>query len=368
MGRTAIHNWEELLKEYLASKYVTKTDFAKAKGINPSLLRRNTTNWPNKGAGETKLKGQKVSKKNQSNVTQKDVTEKGNKKTESGKSNVTSKVTKKVTRKSNQKSIKKAAKKDKSKVKNYLAVVVKNEPEELTEKELLFCFNFVNVHQFNALQSYFKAYDCAYNTARVEGPRLLLKPAIRTEIQRLKKIKYQSIMVQADDLVEKNMRIAFSSITDFADFGQIEVPLISNGKPVMINRPAINMQTGQEEERKVPLTKVVNDVRFKESSEVDGSLIKSIKVGKDGSSIELLDPQKSMDWLEKYFQWNPMDRHKVDFDNKRLKLQEQELALKNKTGSAIQEAIVNAQAQVQTLAGLINQPQKNRDIGEFEKE
>jgi hypothetical protein len=42
MGRNALHNWEELLKEYLASQYVTKTDFAKAKGINPSLLRRNT--------------------------------------------------------------------------------------------------------------------------------------------------------------------------------------------------------------------------------------------------------------------------------------------------------------------------------------
>jgi len=48
MSRNAIYNWEELLKEYLASEYVTKTDFAKAKGINPSLLRRNTTAGPNK--------------------------------------------------------------------------------------------------------------------------------------------------------------------------------------------------------------------------------------------------------------------------------------------------------------------------------
>jgi RNA recognition motif-containing protein len=53
MGRTTIHNWEELLKEYLKSEYLNKTDFAKAKGINPSLLHRNSVNWPNKGKGET---------------------------------------------------------------------------------------------------------------------------------------------------------------------------------------------------------------------------------------------------------------------------------------------------------------------------
>ena len=80
-GRNAIHNWEELLKEYLASEYVTITDFAKAKGNYPSLLRRNSVNWPNKGKGETESKVNKSpkpdqdSKENKSNVTKK-VTEK----------------------------------------------------------------------------------------------------------------------------------------------------------------------------------------------------------------------------------------------------------------------------------------------------
>jgi hypothetical protein len=38
MGRIAKYNWEELLKEYLASEYQNKTEFAKAKDINPSLF------------------------------------------------------------------------------------------------------------------------------------------------------------------------------------------------------------------------------------------------------------------------------------------------------------------------------------------
>jgi len=319
LGRIAKHNWEELLEEYLKSEYQNKTDFAKAKGINPSLLRRNSVDWPSKSAG----KGVKVSKKNSSNVTKKDVTKESNTKTQKNKNRVTEKVTKKVI----QKGDKKAPKKNKSQIKDYLAVVTKNQTEELTEKELLFCFYFVNVHQFNATQSYLKAFECAYSTANVEGCKLLVKPRIRSEIERLKKIKYQSIMVQAEDLIEKHMKIAFASITDFARFGQTEVPIISGGKVLMIPRKVINGRTGKEEIRPEPATRVVNDLCFKESSEVDGSLIKSIKVGAQGSSIELYDSQKSMEWLERYFMWNPMDKHKVAFDNAKLKLEEEKVKI-----------------------------------------
>lgn len=84
MGRQAKYDWEELLKEYLASEYTSKTEFAKAKGINPSLFRRNTTDWSEKGREskesrriealkpkpKTKTKKQE-NPKSKSNVTQK---------------------------------------------------------------------------------------------------------------------------------------------------------------------------------------------------------------------------------------------------------------------------------------------------------
>jgi Phage terminase, small subunit len=325
MGRNAIHNWEELLKEYLASEYVTKTDFAKAKGINPSLLRRNTVNWPNKGICKPGPKAQvkdKVSKKNSNNVTKKDVTKQSNtinKKRVTDKSNDTKKVTEKVIKKKN----KKASKEAKVLIKNYL-----DKPkEQLTEKELLFCFYFVNKHQFNATKSYQEAFGCSYETANSEAYKLMVKPGIRAQIQRLKEIKYQSILVQADDLVEKYMRIAFSSITDFVEFGRVEVVIGT------IKRKVFNVTSGKEESIEFPLTKIVNDVRFKESSEVDGSIIKSIKNGRDGASIELLDPQKAMEWLERYFMWSPMDRHKVAFDKAKLKIEQEKVNIERETAN-----------------------------------
>lgn len=307
MGRSAKYNWEELLKEYLASEYQNKTEFAKAKGINPSLLRRNTTNWPNKGAGETKLKAQKVSKKNNSNVTKKESNTTNKKRV----TNVTKEKTKKKSRKVSENA--------KTVIKDFL-----DKPrEQLTEKELLFCFYFA--HSLNATQSYMKAYGCSYASAHANAFRLMAKDSIKAEIQRLKEIKYQSLMLNIDDLVEKHMRIAFSDITDFVEFGQVERPVMGAFGPIMIKRKVINGVTGQEEERPFPLTKIVNDVRFKESAEVDGSLIKSVKVGRDGASIELLDPTKSMEWLERYFMWNPMDKHKVAFDKAKLKLEEEKV-------------------------------------------
>jgi phage terminase small subunit len=199
--------------------------------------------------------------------------------------------------------------------------------EKLTEKEKLFCFNYVNVHRFNATQSYCNAYGCAYSTARVEGSKLLTNPDIRAEIIRLKKIKTQTIMFGIEDLVEKHMRIAFTSITDFVEFGQVEVPVMGAFGPLTIKRKVINEATGQEEERTFPLTKIVNDVRFKESFEVDGDLIHEVKTGKDGASIKLYDAQKSMDWLERYFEWNPMDKHKKQFDREKLRIERERLAL-----------------------------------------
>jgi phage terminase small subunit len=313
MGRNAKYDWEELLIEYLASEYVTKTDFAKAKGINPSLLRRNTVNWPNKGVCKPGPKAhikEKVTKKNNSNVTQKQGNT-INEKCVTEKSNDTKKVTEKVTKGKT----KKTSKETKTLIKNYL-----DKPkEQLTEKQLLFCFYFA--HSLNATQAYIKAFECSYESARRSASLLLTKPDIRAEIQRLKEIKYQSIMLNIEDLVEKNMRIFTAAVTDFVEFGRVDIPVMGPFGPIMIKQKVINGATGKEEEKPFPLLKTINDVRFKESSEVDGSIIKSIKNGRDGASIELLDPQKAMEWLERYFMWNPMDRHKVAFDNAKLKLE-----------------------------------------------
>ena len=76
MARKSKYDWEALFREYLKSEYTNKTAFAKAKGINPSFFRRNTTDLPEKGkevekAEKAKPKQNKVTAKKKSNVTPK---------------------------------------------------------------------------------------------------------------------------------------------------------------------------------------------------------------------------------------------------------------------------------------------------------
>ena len=73
------------------------------------------------------------------------------------------------------------------------------------------------------------------------------------------------------------------------EFGTEEVPVMAMYGPVQIK----DEETG---EKKI-LTKVVNTVRFKESDNIDGTLISEVKQGRDGASIKLLDKMKALQWI-----------------------------------------------------------------------
>jgi len=174
--------------------------------------------------------------------------------------------------------------------------------ENLTHEQRLFCIYYSK--SFNATQSYLKAYGCSYETANVEGSRHLVNPSIREEINRLKEIKRQQIVVGEEDMAEYHMRIAFADIGDYLTFGREEVPVMSAFGPVKDD-------DGNE------LTKEINTVKLKESNEVDTQLIQEVKQGKDGVSIKLADKQKSLEWLDKYFIMNPFDKHRINYDIKK---------------------------------------------------
>ena len=199
------------------------------------------------------------------------------------------------------------------------AVTIEDVSEDLTEKERLFCWRYI--HNFNATQAYLWAFNCAYSTAMVEGCKMLRKPNVKAEIARLKKLKFEALQISAEDIVERYMRIAFADMTDFVEFGRVEVPVMAAFGPIMIE----NEETGE----KVPLMKEVNDIRFKESHLVDGGLICQVKQGRDGASIKLEDRQKSLDWLANYFEMNPMDKHKRRYDEERLKIEREKLEKEN---------------------------------------
>ena len=199
--------------------------------------------------------------------------------------------------------------------------------ENLTHEQRLFCIYYSKI--FNAAQSYQKAYGCTYETAMVEGSRHLRNPKIKEEIQRLNEIKRQQIVTNSDDLIELHMRIAFADIGNYVSFGREEVPVMGPFGPISIK----DKDTGEE----VELTKVVNTIRANESANVDTQIIQEVKQGKDGFAIKLADKQKSLDWLEKFFLMNPMDKHKIDYDNKKLEFEHKKIEPEQASSDSIKE-------------------------------
>lgn len=162
-----------------------------------------------------------------------------------------------------------------------------NENAELTEKQRLFCMFYVRC--FNATKAYQKAYQCSYQMACGHGHELLKNVEIKNEIQRLKQSRLNRELLDESDIFQKYMDIAFADVTDFVEFGQDEEYVIGPYGVVEIKDP----ETGE----KKPLTQKINTVRFKESKDVDGTLISEIKNGRNGASIKLADRMRALDWL-----------------------------------------------------------------------
>ena len=157
----------------------------------------------------------------------------------------------------------------------------------LTDKQRLFCVLYIRC--FNATKAYQKAYGCRYEIAVTEGPALLRNPRVKEEITSLKQARLNQEMLDESDIFQKYMDIAFADITDFVEFGREKVQVMSAFGPVEVQDP----DTGE----KVPLMKEINTVRFRESGEVDGTLIAEVRQGKDGASVKLMNRLKALDWL-----------------------------------------------------------------------
>ncbi len=161
---------------------------------------------------------------------------------------------------------------------------------DLTEKQRLFCIYYVRC--FNATKAYQKAYDCSYETAASNAYRMMENDGIKSKIQQLKQNRLNREYFTEEDVFQKYMDIAFSDITDYVTFGTEEVPVMTMYGPAQIK----DEKTG----KKKTLTKVINTVRFKESTNIDGTLISEVKQGRDGASIKLLDKMKALDWLAEH--------------------------------------------------------------------
>lgn len=163
-----------------------------------------------------------------------------------------------------------------------LRVVCEN--EELNEKQKQFCVFFIKKH--NATKAYMQAYGVDYMTAAAASSRLLKNVKIRAFIEMLKNEKLNQMYFSADDLVQRYMDIAFADVGDVATFTEKGIELRQNFDP---------------------------------------TTVKSIKDTKYGYSIQMLDPFKAMEWLDKYFEVNPENVRKREYDMLKMQRLQQEM-------------------------------------------
>lgn len=156
----------------------------------------------------------------------------------------------------------------------------------LNDKQKDFCIYYIKY--FNATKAYQKAYEANYTTAMVNGSRLLGNTKVKDEITRLKEERAQEKLISVDDIIQKYIDIAFTDITDFTTFGKKPVKTVADfddeGKPIYED-------TDEE----------YNFLDFKNSDEIDGTLVSEVKMGKDGVAIKLQDKMKALDRLADYF-------------------------------------------------------------------
>lgn len=158
--------------------------------------------------------------------------------------------------------------------------------EGLTEKQIKFCE--VYVLNYNISIALRKAgYESETSGAAY---RIRQKPGCKRYIQWLKARMLHDTLINGEDIINQWVKIAFADMTDFVDINKFGITL----KPVR---------------------------------EMDGQLVKSIKSGRDGISIELYDKLKALDSLAKYTEDMPKD-YKQKIEERKMELMEQEFELK----------------------------------------
>lgn len=208
--------------------------------------------------------------------------------------------------------------------------------EDLNDRQRLFCIYYLKY--FNATKAYQKAYGCSYESAMASGHRLFRNVEIKAEIERLKEERTSEKLLSIDVIIQKYIDIALADITDFAEFGK---------RPVDIAKVLVGFD---EDDNPIYERKKVyhNYVDFKDHTEVDGSILTEVRMGKDGIAVKLADKMRAMEMLTKYLDFLP-EAQKRKLEEEKLKM---ELAhMRGETegdaheqGSSYEDAL-NAQAE-----------------------
>lgn len=156
----------------------------------------------------------------------------------------------------------------------------------LSEQRKLFCLYYTQNH--NATKSYMMAYDADYKSANANASRLMVNDSVRAEIKRIKEARRRDWLIDDVDIVNEWMKQAFTDITDYVEFKKVFLDYIRDDE---------GMPKLDEFGEMIPYYR--NELHFKSSTEVDGTVIQEVKKGKDGVSVKLYDKQRALIELQK---------------------------------------------------------------------
>lgn len=231
-------NWEEIRKEYETSS-ITMKELAEKHNVNQATLRsrKNRDKWLQRNA---------IKKVATKHATQR-------------KNVATQKVTENAKK-------------------------VLNETD-IGDWEDVYCLEYLK--HFNMTKAYQKAKPgTKYDSARILGSRTFAKVNIQKRLKELKEAQRNDLYIDSLDIKREWAKQAFADVKDYVVFGKREEPLMGMFGPVIDKKGKV-------------VTHEVNYVDFKEGTELDGSIIKEVRKGKDGPIVQLYDKQKAMQELLK---------------------------------------------------------------------
>ncbi len=170
------------------------------------------------------------------------------------------------------------------------------ENDELKDRQKAFCLYYLQ--RYNATWAYQKAYGADYETARRNGHRLLTNADIKKQLAELKKQQSAELYATANDIMLSYLKQAHSDVTDVLEFKTVKrlswnkIPddtgpyEDANGHYRL--DPKIDPETGEQ------AFYYENLVLLKDSSKIDTSNIKSIRIDKGEAVVEMYDKQKAM--------------------------------------------------------------------------
>lgn len=169
----------------------------------------------------------------------------------------------------------------------------------LNDKQKAFCLYYLQ--RYNATWAYQKAYGGSYENALAHGSRMVGNGRIKSYLTKLKKQQSQDLYATANDILLRYLNQATSNVTDVLSF-RTEKHLAyykvrdkngpyEDGGGNFRYVPKIDPETGEQ------AYYYTNIVELKDSSEIDTSNIKSIRIDKGEPVVEMEDRQKAMQIL-----------------------------------------------------------------------